>query len=413
MKLKPYSKYKDSGIQWIGEIPEGWEVRKLKFNYEIIGKTNIPASEGREEGKFPFFTSGESTKYVDEPIIQGEFVVVGDGCIPNFKYYNGKFSYSDHCFLLKSYKQINLKFLFYFLIGNLDPLDVLCFHGMGLRNLDKYNFNSFLACFASLIEQNKIVSFLDSKTSEINRTIEKNKKLISLLKEKRTALINHVVTKGLNPKAKMKDSEINWIGEIPESWDVERAKVIFDEVDNRCISGQGELLTVSHITGVTKRSEKVVYMFLAETLEGYKKCKKKDLVINTMWAWMGAMGISFEEGLISPSYNVYRFRNEEYIPKYYDYLVRTPRFTSIVKSKSKGVWDSRLRLYPEYFFNIKMPIPPTKIQIKIANYLDKEIKKIDTTILQIKKHIILLEEYKKSLIHYVVTGKVNVRGVEA
>jgi len=217
----------------------------------------------------------------------------------------------------------------------------------------------------------------------------------------------------LKPYPKYKDSGIQWIGEIPEGWEIKRAKIIFGEVDNRSISGKGELLTVSHITGVTKRSEKVVYMFMAETLEGYKKCKKNDLVINTMWAWMGAMGVAFEDGLISPSYNVYRFRKDEYIPEYCDYLVRTPKFTSIVKSRSKGVWESRLRLYPEYFCNIMMPIPPKNIQIKIVKFLNKEIKKINTTLLDIEKHMILLEEYKKSLIHHVVTGKVDVRGVEA
>ena len=288
-----------------------------------------------------------------------------------------------------------------------------CIKGSTRDKLNQEELSNMLICIPKIDDQNKITAFLDNKISKINNLVDKDVRLIELLKEKRTALINHVVTKGLNPNVKMKDSGIDWIGEIPEECNVERAKVIFDEVDSRSISGKGELLTVSHITGVTKRSEKTVYMFMAETLEGYKKCKKKDLVINTMWGWMGAMGIAFEDGLISPSYNVYRFRSNDYIPSYYDYLVRTQRFISIVKSRSKGVWDSRLRLYPEYFFNIKMPIPPTNIQIMIANFLDKEIKKIDIILLEINKHIILLEEYKKSLIHHVVTGKVDVRKVNA
>ncbi len=144
MKLKSYPEYKDSGIKWIGEIPEGWEVRKLKYNYEIIGKTGIPASEGNKEGEYPFFTSGKSIKYIDKPFINGEYIVVGDGGIPNFEYYEGKFSYSDHCFLLKTNKKTSTKFLYYFLIGNVETLDILCFHGMGLKNLDKYKFNPFL-----------------------------------------------------------------------------------------------------------------------------------------------------------------------------------------------------------------------------------------------------------------------------
>ena len=224
MKFKPYPKYKDSGIDWIGEIPEEWEVRKLKYNYNIIGKTNISASEGNEEGKFPFFTSGESIKYIDKPVINGEYIIVGDGGIPNFKYCKGEFSYSDHCFLLKTNKESFSKFLYYFLIGNVEIFDILCFHGMGLRNLDQYKFNSFFSNLPSFLEQIAIANFLDKKIAEIDELIEKDKKLIGLLKERRAALINQAVTKGLDPNAKLKDSGNEWIGEIPEGWEVKKLK---------------------------------------------------------------------------------------------------------------------------------------------------------------------------------------------
>ncbi len=178
-------------------------------------------------------------------------------------------------------------------------------------------------------EQSVIAAFLDRETAKIAALVAKQQRLIALLQEKRQALIAHAVTKGLNPDAPMKDSGIEWLGEIPTRWTAFRSKVLFREVDDRSTSGDEELLSVSHITGVTPRSEKNVNMFMAESLEGYKKCRPGDLVINTMWAWMGALGISFHAGIVSPSYNVYRLRTSGLVePEYYDLLCRTPRFVT-------------------------------------------------------------------------------------
>lgn len=105
------------------------------------------------------------------------------------------------------------------------------------------------------------------------------------------------------------------------------------------------LLTVSHLTGVTSRAEKDVNMFMAESLEGYKRCEAGDLVINTLWAWMGAMGVARQPGIVSPAYNVYQ-PVAQLDPEYVDLMVRTPRFVEEITRYSKGVWSSRLRLYP-------------------------------------------------------------------
>ena len=139
-------------------------------------------------------------------------------------------------------------------------------------------------------EQNAISAFLDRETAQIDSLIAKQERLIAVLQEKRQALISHAVTKGLNPAAPMKDSGVEWLGEVPAHWQVRRNKSIYQEVDDRSTTGEEELLSVSHITGVTARSEKTVNMFMAETLENYKRCQPGDLVINTMWAYMGALG---------------------------------------------------------------------------------------------------------------------------
>ncbi len=168
---------------------------------------------------------------------------------------------------------------------------------------------------------------------------------------------------------------VEWLGEIPVHWKVEYARWLFREVDDRSTRGEEELLTVSHLTGVTRRSEKDVNMFMAESLEGYKRCQAGDLVINTLWAWMGAMGVAVEDGIVSPAYNVYR--PHQYDPSYLDVLVRIPAFATEVTRYSKGVWSSRLRLYPSEFFQVLMPVPPLSEQQAIANYLTDETAKLD------------------------------------
>jgi len=217
-----------------------------------------------------------------------------------------------------------------------------------------------------------ILHFHDRETGRIDSLIEKKERQIELLQEKRAALISHAVTKGLDPDVKMKDSGVEWLGEVPEHWNIYRSKLLFQEANDRSTTGEETLLTVSHITGVTRRSEKNVTMFMAESLEGYKKCEAGDLVINTMWAWMGAMGIAPERGIVSPSYNVYSFRSEENEPSFYNYLFRIGQFSAEVICHSKGVWSSRLRLYPEEFFEIRIPCPSQKEQRMIVSFIQKE-----------------------------------------
>ena len=210
---------------------------------------------------------------------------------------------------------------------------------------------------------------------------------------------------------KYKPSGVEWLGQIPRHWQIYRAKVLFRQIDERSTTGEEELLTVSHITGVTRRSEKNVNMFMADSLEGYKKCESGDLVINTMWAWMGAMGISPEAGIVSPSYNVYRSRDSKCEVLFYDYLFRTGSFVAEVICHSKGVWSSRLRLYPEEFFEIRVPCPPPEEQRAIVRFLNRETKRIDTLIEKKQRQIEFLQEKRAALVHEAiqVAGTRNIR----
>lgn len=281
--------------------------------------------------------------------------------------------------------------------------------GVIYYHLGNYDLDNGLFVVPPKDEQRSIVTFLNRRTACINVLIEKKKKQIELLREKRVALISHAVTKGLDPNAKMKDSGIEWLGEIPKHWQVCRAKVLFQQIDERSMIGEEELLTVSHITGVTRRSEKNVNMFMAESLEGYKKCESGDLVINTMWAWMGAIGNTPEAGIVSPDYNVYRLRDNKCEAWFYDYLFRTGRFLAEVICHSKGVWSSRFRLYPEDFFEIRLPCPPIEEQRHIITSISKETGHYDVLQKKIEDSIEALHEYRASIISAAVTGKIDVR----
>jgi type I restriction enzyme S subunit len=150
-------------------------------------------------------------------------------------------------------------------------------------------------------------------------------------------------------------------------------------------------------------------MFEAETTEGYKLCFAGDLVINTLWAWMGAMGVSHMKGIVSPAYNVYQ-PGPRLDPSFVDALVRIPTFAEEVTRYSKGVWSSRLRLYPEGFFEVFLPVPPINQQRAIAAFLDLETAKLDALITKVREGIETLKEYRTALISAAVTGKIDVRG---
>jgi type I restriction enzyme S subunit len=153
--------------------------------------------------------------------------------------------------------------------------------------------------------QQSIARFLYRETLDIDDLIAAKQRIIDLQAEKRGAVVAEAVMRGLNQAAQLRATDIDWLGDIPAHWELERSRWLFNERDERSETGEEEMLTVSHLTGVTPRSEKDVNMFEAETTAGYKLCFAGDLAINTLWAWMGAMGTARVDGIVSPAYNVY------------------------------------------------------------------------------------------------------------
>jgi len=208
----------------------------------------------------------------------------------------------------------------------------------------------------------------------------------------------------LKPYSKMKDSNVPWLGEVPEHWDVKRGKEIFRCIDVRSSTGTEELLTVSSGRGVVPRSLATVTMFKAESYVGYKLCWPDDLVINSLWAWGRGLGVSRHYGIVSSAYGVYRLR-----PQYVDYaryiheLVRSAPFNWELQVRSKGIWISRLQLTDEAFLGAPFPIPPTDEQSAIVRFLDHADRRIRRYIRAKQKLIKLLEEQKQAIIHRAVT----------
>jgi len=195
---------------------------------------------------------------------------------------------------------------------------------------------------------------------------------------------------------------------------VNRAKWFYHEVDEHSDTGEEELLSVSHITGVTPRAEKNITMFMAESYVGHKLCTQGDLVINTMWAWMGALGVAHQTGIVSPAYAVYRpIRPDLFAPEYIEMLLRSNGYVGEFVCRSTGIQSSRLRLYPEEFFRVPLVRPPIDEQYAILASIRDHTTELNRAKDTALREVSLLGEYRTRLVADVVTGMLDVREVAA
>jgi type I restriction enzyme S subunit len=309
------------------------------------------------------------------------------------------------CFLLSAHERTDPRFYYYVLANSVPILQALG-RGSTFMELSTDDLKALRVPVLDYAAQISIANHLDRETIRLDALIAAKQRVLDLLAEKRKAIIATAITRGLDPGMNLRESGVPWLGDIPMHWEIERARWLFRERDVRSTTGEEEMLTVSHLTGVTPRSEKDVNMFEAETNEGYKFCERGDLVINTLWAWMGAMGIAPVKGIVSPAYNVYE-PGPRLEPEYIDALVRLPVFAQEVTRYSKGVWSSRLRLYPEGFFEVSLPVPPQGEQQAIVRHIARETEKLDTVRLATERTIGLLRERRSALIAAAVTGQLD------
>lgn len=423
--MEVYPEYKDSGVSHLGTIPSHWNALRNKLFFherkEIVGgKHNeyrllsltlngiIYRDLDNAQGKFP----ADFSTY--QAVYPGDFVF----CFfdvdetPRTVGLSSLSGMITGAYTVLTVVDMDRRYLYYYYLSvdnqkGLRPLY------RGLRKT--VPFDSFMASripVPPLSEQQQIASYLDWQSSKINKFIKAKKKLISLLKEQKQNIINEAVTKGINPDVKMKDSGVEWLGDIPEHWMSRRAKYLFKIEDLRSKTGKEELLSVSHLTGVTPRSQKSINMFLAESYVGSKICKPGFIAINTMWAWMASIGVSKYEGIISSSYHTYSQRKNIFNDNYLDVFLRSSPMKSAYTVNSSGITSSRMRLYPDDFLRLHFIYPPMSEQIEILTYIEKETALIEEAISRAEREIELIQEYRTRLVSDVITGKVDVRSIE-
>jgi type I restriction enzyme S subunit len=315
------------------------------------------------------------------------------------------------CFLLVGKVPTDERFFYYALV-HLRPILEVLGRGSTFMELSTDDLRSVRLPYPNAVAQRQIADYLDLETSRIDGLIADKERMLALLEEKRAALISQVVTSGLDPRVPLKPSGQQWLGQIPAHWNVERAKNLFAVRDDRSEAGAEELLTVSHLTGVTRRADKDVNMFEADDKAGYKRCLPGDLAINTLWAWMGAMGISALEGIVSPDYHVYESKGQ-LLPEYIELLCRSRPFVAEVNRWSKGVWSSRLRLYPESFFEMRLPVPPHDEQRAIVQAVASDQRKAYALREALLQSIALAKERRSALISAAVTGRIPLEEMAA
>ena len=257
-------------------------------------------------------------------------------------------------------------------------------------------------------EQRAIADYLDTETARIDALIDMKQRMIDVARERQVVS----ETTSVFPEGTLATG-IPTIPTVPDGWRVLRNKVFMREVNLSSKTGEEEMLSVSHLTGVTPRSEKTVYMFEAESTVGYKTVRSGDLVINTMWAWMGAAGVARVNGIVSPAYGVYGIDSGVMTPDYFDIVVRTSAYITEMTRFSRGVTSSRLRLYPEEFLALSSPVPPIEEQERIVARCFAARERTASLVERLERQVDLLREHRQALITAAVTGELEIPGVAA
>ena len=433
-KLEKYSSYKDSGVEWLGEIPEHWEIDKLKNYCKAFGRIgfrgyNTSDLVNESEGAITISPSNifeysmtfnkcsflRWEKYYESPEIQieeNDILIVKTGStfgkIGMVKNLPEKATINPQLLVLKDIK-IEQRFFYYMMTSSVIQTQVnQQVIGSTIPTISESKILNFVSILPSKEEQTKIASFLDEKTAQIDEVISQKEKLIELLKERKQIVINDAVTKGLDKDVEFVDSGVEWIGKIPKHWEISKVKNIFKLIiEPAPKANEEELLSIYTDIGVRPRKELAEKGNKASTTDGYWRVKKGDFIVNKLLAWMGAIGLSEYEGVTSPAYDILRAK-KDIVGIYYHELFRLKVFSQEMKKYSRGIMDMRLRLYFDKFGNILIPYPSYDEQIKIVEYIENQTTKIDKAIELQQNYISKLKEYKASLIDSVVTGKVRI-----
>lgn len=412
MSFQKYERYKDSGVEWLGEVPEGWEIVQLKQFLDLQNGADHKGVE-RDDG-YPVIGSGGPFAYASDYLYSGESVLLGrKGTIDKPIYINGPFWTVDTMYWSKIKSSTSGKLAYY--VAQTIPFDFYSTN-TALPSMTKCALNSHLVCRPSLPEQNLIANFLDRETAKVDALVAEQEKLIGLLKEKRRAVISHAVTKGLDPNSPMKDSGVEWLGQVPKEWEVKRLKFAVSMIvdcphETPRYSEEGGYMVIRTADIESGRiSSRNMYRVdddeyqnrvrRATLLEGdivYSREGERwghaAMVPKGQTFCLGQRMMQFRFAESSPAYSMWQLNSEN--------IYRQGQL-DIVGATSPHVNVSTIR-------NYVLANPPLVEQAQIAFHLDTETAKLDELTAEAERSIELLKERRFALISAAVTGKIDVR----
>ena len=436
-KYRPYDKYQDSSVQWIGEIPKHWQVKRVKHLFKIVkriaGELGHDVLSITQKGiKVKDIKSGGGQLSMDYSKYQfaykGDFAMNHMDLLTGYvdiSNYDGVISPDYRVFSLKDKNCFSKYYLYLFQMGYWNKLFYALGQGssqLGRWRLAAEEFNLFEFPYPPLPEQKAIANFLDKKTAEIEQFIELKEKTITLLKERKTAIINKAVSKGLDDSVPMQDSGIECLGKIPSHWEVKRFShgiKLRHGYQFRDYDFKTEGIKVVKITQLSPKG--FLDLSKATLIDKNRLSRFQDIIINKGDILMALTGgtigkIIRVSGVKEPLLQNYRvgafFPTSQKLLK--DYLFHILSSNSFLSQIFKDLSETgqpnigKEDLSKMYFAN-----PPIKEQIEIVNYIESESLLIDQAITQAEKEITLIKEYQQNLISEAVTGKIDVRALEA
>lgn len=408
-------------MQWLKEIPSHWEERKMKYCFSERSEKNHP-----EE---PILCATQSQGVIPQSMYANRVVVVNKGFeglklvregdfVISLRSFEGGIEYAYYQGIISAAYTIlnpqNPLFSNYWkLLFKSQPyIQLLQMCVTGIREGQNINYPMLSRSFIPLpplAEQERIVSYLEDKTSKIDAYVAEKEKEILLLQELKQKTIADAVTKGLNPDVKMKDSGISWIGMIPEHWKQFRFATILKE-KSICNQVSEELLSVYLDRGVIRFSDDSNKRTnpTSKDLSKYQLVEKGDFVLNNQQAWRGSVGVSRFRGIISPAYFIFSMTSLLDV-NYANYLFRSNNCVAFYHICSKGIGSIQRNLDWGALRQKRIALPPLSEQRAIVAYIEEKCQKIDTLMTELQAEIDYMKEYKQRLIADCVTGQVNVQ----
>lgn len=432
MKVQKYPAYKDSGVEWLGEIPEHWEVKPGFTIIEERNEKNLGLKEkvvlSLSYGKVKVKPEEKLTGLIPESFETYQLVYPGDIIIRPTDLQNDKTSLrtglaKDKGIITSAYinlkvKKKNSTAYYHYFLHTVDITKVIYGLGTGLRqNLGYSEFKRFKFLAPPLPEQTAIAQFLDRKTALIDQAIDIKQKQIELLKERRQILIHQAVTRGLNPEVKMKDSGVEWIGEVSEHWEVMKmTHILFLLVDGTHFSpksydeGEFKYITAKNIKENGFDFSELSYISAKDHNVIHKRCpvKKGDILYIKDGATAGIAMINTleEEFSLLSSVALIRAKQNLIMPEFLMHYLNSQIIKSFILTQIVGGAITRLTL--ELIGKFKVIVPNLRDQKAISDYIQKINSKTSSTITLKQQEIAKLQEYKATLINSAVTGKIKV-----